>query len=69
MPNLFAVKGRIALITGGSSGIGFMIAKVNNERNSVSHIMLTITRPSSEMGLKYTSLPCRLMISMDQQLS
>ncbi|KAK5941039.1 hypothetical protein PMZ80_006316 [Knufia obscura] len=27
VPNLFSVKGRIALVTGGSSGIGFMIAK------------------------------------------
>lgn len=25
---LFGVKGRVAVITGGSSGIGFMIAKV-----------------------------------------
>jgi NAD(P)-dependent dehydrogenase (short-subunit alcohol dehydrogenase family) len=26
--NLFSVKGRVALITGGTSGIGVMIAKV-----------------------------------------
>lgn len=25
---LFGVKGRVAVVTGGSSGIGFMIAKV-----------------------------------------
>lgn len=28
IPNLFSVKGRVALVTGGSSGVGFMIAKV-----------------------------------------
>lgn len=27
--NLFGVQGRIALVTGGCSGIGFMIAKVS----------------------------------------
>jgi hypothetical protein len=26
--SLFGVKGRVAVVTGGSSGVGFMIAKV-----------------------------------------
>ena len=26
--NLFSVKGRVALVTGGSSGVGLMISKV-----------------------------------------
>jgi len=30
MSNLFEVKGRVALVTGGSSGIGLMVAKVRH---------------------------------------
>jgi len=30
--NLFGVKGRVALVTGGCSGIGFMIAKVRHAK-------------------------------------
>lgn len=29
--DLFNVKGRVAVVTGGSSGIGLMISKVSNE--------------------------------------
>jgi hypothetical protein len=41
--NLFSVKGRVALVTGGTTGIGLMIAKVSSisEKSEDPELILT----------------------------
>jgi hypothetical protein len=60
--NLFGVQGRIALVTGGCSGIGLMIAKVSEGLRSVGVSMngiLKLTQGLVANGAKVyvTALP------------
>jgi NADP-dependent 3-hydroxy acid dehydrogenase YdfG len=51
---LFEVEGRIALVTGGSSGLGFMIAQVK-KIVIFSASCVDYDRASSQMAQKFTS--------------
>lgn len=60
--NLFNVKGRTALVTGGSSGVGFMISKVGPLTVQVDLMAARrkgsfLSRVWSRMAQKYTSRP------------
>ena len=59
--DLFGVKGYVAVVTGGSSGLGFMICKVylSPFRIIADVAILTHDRASYEMVQKYTSSHCR----------
>jgi hypothetical protein len=51
--DLFGVKGYVALVTGGSSGIGFMISKVRYPRIRLSNLWLASNVIRSTLTLNW----------------
>ena len=51
---LFGVAGRVALVTGGSSGLGLMIAKVRQSYSKVRRALSNMGRDSLQMEPRCT---------------